>query len=220
LGTIEVLLLLVQWHPRSLHVPPAGDGWDSEILLTVKNDRDDRSIDVDGPSRSSWKEDVIKPAKRSDQMSWVVLGCASYLMMEVALPSGDNDGKNVHNSGGYAKILQARRLPILRLICLFQEQLASRLGNHTIKNRGLESHHDVDKPANPNTEKYAHNWERLMHALEDLTKLERSIAHTIFPSCVITRHLLQSERYLGMIDHFRPLLSDWQRRFLKTSSKA
>ncbi|KAF7533192.1 hypothetical protein G7054_g7296 [Neopestalotiopsis clavispora] len=96
LGTIEALLLLVEWPPRSLHVPPAGDGWDSHILLSVKNVCDEKSVGVDGPSRGRWKEDVIKPAKRSDQMSWMVLGCVSSLMMEVALPAGDEDN-NVHD---------------------------------------------------------------------------------------------------------------------------
>lgn len=128
LGTIEALLLLVEWHPRSLHVPPAGDGWDSHILLSVKNVCDEKSVGVDGPSRGRWKEDVIKPAKRLDQMSWMVLGCVSSLMMEVALPAGDEDN-NVHDCGEYGQRLQA--------------------WEPYHDSRKLKSHHDVDKTCQP-----------------------------------------------------------------------
>lgn len=218
LGSIEALLLLVEWHPRSLHVPPVGDGWDSDVLLTVRNDRDESSVNVDGPSRSRWKEDVIKPAKRSDQMSWMVLGCASSLMMEVALPSGDED-TTIPDAEGYGKRLQNRRLPLIRLVCLFQEQLSSRLGNRSMMPEGL-SHIISPMKSASRTGTHPHDdWEVLMSAWEELTKLERSISHTMFPSCVVTRHLLRSGRYLGMIDHFRPLLSAWEGRFLDPASK-
>lgn len=217
LGSIEALLLLVEWHPRSLHVPPVGDGWDSDVLLTVRNDRDESSVNVDGPSRSRWKEDVIKPAKRSDQMSWMVLGCASSLMMEVALP-GDDDTV-MPDSEGYGKRLRTRRLPIIRLVCLFQEQLSSRLGSRSMMPEGLSHIMSPMKSASRTGDHSDDDWEFLMNAWEELTKLERSISHTMFPSCVVTRHLLQSGRYLGMIDHFRPLLSAWEDRFLDPTSK-
>ncbi|KAK6193492.1 hypothetical protein LQW54_012408 [Pestalotiopsis sp. IQ-011] len=181
LGSIEALLLLVEWHPRSLHVPPVGDGWDSDVLLTVRNDRDESSVNVDGPSRSRWKEDVIKPAKRSDQMSWMVLGCASSLMMEVALPSGDEDTA-IPGAEGYGKRLQTRRLPIIRLVCLFQEQLSSRLGNRSMMPEGLSHIISPMKSASRTGDHSDDDWDVLMSAWEELTKLERSISHTMFPS--------------------------------------
>ena len=76
LGTIEALLPLTEWHPRALYAPPPSNGWDSDVLFTVRDIRDQGVDVVDSPSRTRWREDVIEPANRSDRMCWMVISCA------------------------------------------------------------------------------------------------------------------------------------------------
>ncbi|OAG24181.1 hypothetical protein CC77DRAFT_1028111 [Alternaria alternata] len=78
----------------ALYAPPPSDSWDSDILFTVKDRRDQDGSTVDSPSRTRWREDVIEPANRSDRMCWMVLSCV--------LPFGNElgifDEQDKHNS--------------------------------------------------------------------------------------------------------------------------
>ncbi|KAM0281957.1 hypothetical protein ACHAO9_010438 [Fusarium lateritium] len=87
-GSIEALLLVIEWHPQAIHLPPAADGWDSAVLLTESDPRDDQfgnQADVNEDNETQWLRDVIIPAKTSDRMSWMLLGCAQSLALELGL---------------------------------------------------------------------------------------------------------------------------------------
>lgn len=80
LGTCEALLLLSEWHPRSLHVP-AGDDGDS---IMVKDDvRRTRAstAGIGGRIRIDW----LEPVWRSDRMCWSMLGNALALAVELGI---------------------------------------------------------------------------------------------------------------------------------------
>lgn len=71
-GSIEALLLIIEWHPQAIHLPPASDGWDSSTLLTDIDPRDDQfdnQADTTNDNEAQWLRDVILPAKTSDRMS-------------------------------------------------------------------------------------------------------------------------------------------------------
>ncbi|KAF5650007.1 ARO80-positive transcription regulator of ARO9 and ARO10 [Fusarium sp. NRRL 52700] len=77
-GSIEALLLIIEWHPQAIHLPPASDGWDSPTLLTDFDPRDDQfdnQADANDDNEAQWLRDVILPAKTSDRMFWMLLGC-------------------------------------------------------------------------------------------------------------------------------------------------
>ncbi|KAJ6164980.1 hypothetical protein N7470_003652 [Penicillium chermesinum] len=49
----------------------------------------------------------------------------------------------------------------------------------------------------------------------ELTKLAQSVTDMFFPSAKFARQQLHSGRYVGLLDHFRPLLNQWKDRYLQ-----
>lgn len=74
-GSILALLLIVEWHPRAVRFPPESDGWDHDLAPCVD---DTFGNPQGGPDCNSirWREEVFEPAKRSDRMSWSLVGLA------------------------------------------------------------------------------------------------------------------------------------------------
>ncbi|WZH44190.1 uncharacterized protein QYS62_005208 [Fusarium acuminatum] len=129
-GSIEALLLIIEWHPQAIHLPPAADGWDSSLLLTDSDPRDDQfgnQADVTDDNEAQWLRDVIIPAKTSDRMSWMLLGCAQSLALELGLcDNGDrleSDTTSTQPAG-----LQAEQTRLRDLLYIFLDQQSSRLG--------------------------------------------------------------------------------------------
>lgn len=122
LGSIQALLLMTEWQPRSLHFPPDGDGWDASLAPSI----DDtfgiphRGEDV---NLARWREEVFEPAKRSDRMSWMMIGLAVSLAHELGVYVGDTEDVDPGSRDP-----PSVRLRIRRLLFLYVNQLASRLG--------------------------------------------------------------------------------------------
>ncbi|EAT91207.2 hypothetical protein SNOG_01558 [Parastagonospora nodorum SN15] len=57
-------------------------------------------------------------------------------------------------------------------------------------------------------------WQSFMSAWVELTKLARSVSDTIYPSAATTRSLLRTGRYIGLLEHFQPLLTSWRKKYL------
>lgn len=203
IGSIEALLLLSEWHPRSLHFPPEADGWDSDLIPSTVDDSDS----VDPVNR--WLEDVIEPAKRSDRMCWMLLGCATSLAQELDI-FGEGPDKPATTSSDESLIVRKHRAR--KLLYVFVNQLASRLG--TTSNLPQNVNHLVN---NPIQGKHGHNdhWDSFMAAWIELTRLLKSLSEMVFPSESFTQQLLQSGRYIGLLEHFKPLLEQWRAKYLE-----
>lgn len=82
LGTIEGLLLMIDWHGRSLHMPPDIEAWDSDDDNIQETELNKYSQSESFFSRAraklialvpnGWLEGVVEPMRRSDRMSWSV----------------------------------------------------------------------------------------------------------------------------------------------------
>ena len=219
IGTIEALLLISEWHPRSLHFPPDDDGWDSNLVETAGGEGDE---DTNGQPQSSslassrWLEDVIEPARRSDRMSWMLLGSAMTLAHELGIfdenmdagPGGQSIEKEHSNS--------SRRMRARKLLYVYINHLASRLGYVSLIPPGLSQivmRHTMADSAS------ASQWQSHMIAWIELTKLVKSVSDTFFPSPAHTRQLLHTGRYVSLLeDHFLPLLDHWKRTHLDSQS--
>ncbi|KAJ9319229.1 transcriptional regulator family: Fungal Specific TF [Paecilomyces variotii] len=215
-GTIEALLLMSEWHPRSLHFPPDSDGWDSDLVLTLEEPSYSMSRDQISSS-SRWIEDVIAPATRSDRMSWMLLGCALSLAYELGIFESDaeksasatnNDGMP-GSSGQYGY----RQKRVQRLLYIYINQHASRIGCRSLMpqslNRTVISRLWMRAP-----DESADDWSAFMVSWMDLTKLMGSINDMFFPSTSLATNQLQSGRYIGLLDHFRQLLQRWRETHL------
>jgi hypothetical protein len=216
IGSVEALLLLTEWQPRALHVPPAADGWDSDVMLTVKDQRDDGAPDVYNPSRGRWLEDVINPARRFDRLAWMAIGLAMALSHELGIFETDESSAAVdlNSLGAYDRRYHRRRRALASILCSYQEQLSARLGRKSMMPQSV-SHAVFFSSLDSSCmvwEKKGEDWNTVMTAWTELGKLSRSIADVLFPSATVTKHLLQSGRYITTIEHFCSQLAEWERR--------
>lgn len=216
LGSVEALILLTEWQPLGLHVPPAGDGWDSTALFTVKDARDKSDPDIDCPSRGRWLEDVINPARRFDRMAWMSIGAALSLSNELGV--FDNDDPShilLADLSVYERRKHCRRGELTNILYNYQEQLATRLGRKSMMPQGFVQGSVLDIGTTHNGD----SWAWFMSAWTELTKLGRCISDMLFPSTSITKHLLKTGRYSGMIEQFMNLIRAWKTKFLQEPGK-
>ncbi len=210
IGTVESLIIMTEWHPRSLHFPPEGEGWDSDLIHRPP----DRRPEMTSISPSErWLEEVIEPARRSDRMSWMLLGSALSLGHELGVfdpqpastsfeqaRSGDSPDTTVY--------LSRRKLRIQKLLHVFINQLASRLGYTSLMPHSLNLPGGNGYTAHLTEDE--RRWDDFMAAWIGLTKLSKSISDVFFPSRAETRQHLSGGRYVGLLDHFSPLLTQWR----------
>ncbi|DAA76019.1 TPA_exp: Uncharacterized protein A8136_1056 [Trichophyton benhamiae CBS 112371] len=218
-GTIEALLVMSEWHPRSLHFPPESDGWDSDLMMdNTPEHHDSTSPDSSVSASSRWLEDVIEPARRSDRMSWMLLGSGLTLAHELGIfDTDDSRAKSLISSPegelqGFPveETMNFPRHRIRQLLYVFINQLASRLGCMSLMPQSLN--HSIVAPSSLNTG--IDEWQTFMNSWIELTKLAKSVTDMFFPSATFTRQQLHSGRYIGLLDHFRPLLSQWRQKHL------
>ncbi|KZM24519.1 uncharacterized protein EKO05_0008595 [Ascochyta rabiei] len=216
IGSIEALLLLSEWHPRALHFPTAADGWDCELMIGANNTTAEGAKLLEGDTTSSrWLEDVIEPAKRSDRMSWMLMGSALSMAQELGLfednASIDKDQRSYPKSS--TEFLILRRIRARKLLYVLLEQLSWRLGCTSMIPQSL-NHALMEKIPVDSATGAVEQWQSFMSAWVELTKLARSVSDTIYPSAATTKSLLRTGRYIGLLEHFQPLLTSWRKKYL------
>ena len=217
LGSIEALLLLTEWQPRGLHVPPGSDGWDSDALFTLRTAKDEVEPEVDRSPRGRWLQDVLDPARRFDRMSWMALGAAVTLAHELSVFDIEEvsteqppalcvyEGRNKHRALALSSLLQAQH-----------EQLSARLGR---KSWMLQNSYSAKTFSRVPTHLQGPSCEAFLSAWIELTKLARSICDVLFSSALVTTQLLLTGRYVGLIEHFSEMLSAWEAKYLRNPGK-
>lgn len=220
IGTIEALLLMSEWHPRSLHFPPEVDGWDCDLMTGTTESR--ANIDEeDTLSANRWLEDMIEPARRSDQMSWMLLGSALSLAHELGIfEVGDKEPDPLSESEGLmpSDQMKFRRQRVQRLLYVYINQLAWRIGCISLMPQSL-NHAIIGGQATRELSRSGDGWFTFMDSWMDLTKLAKSVTDTFFPSVSFARQQLHSGRYIDLLDHFRPLLTQWKEKYLRPQCK-
>ncbi|KAK7215724.1 hypothetical protein V2G26_003727 [Clonostachys chloroleuca] len=202
-GALEALLLIHEWQPNAIHFPPGSDGWDSDLLLSVQDDRDDPyGNQADAPG-TRWMADIVEPARMSDKMSWMLLGCAQSLAHELGL----YDPNKTDIPGSHPLSQRSRGPRLAKLLYIFIEQLSTRLGctslaMHT-QGRALPDR----SPAAPDS--------AFLSAWIELTSLLRTISDVLFPSSLEARQILLGSRYINIIKHFKGQLLSWKAAHLK-----
>lgn len=206
IGSISALLLIIEWHPRLLHFPPEHDGWDSGLALTV----DDAFQPQDRSSEAArrWREDVFEPAKRSDRLSWSLVGLAITLAHELGVFDSPDD-----DIGGRVE----EKLRIKRLLYLYSQQLSLRLGCPNMFPLGDQSFLQFSIAASPERNQTMRDREILLSKWIEITKLLSTATHMFFSSKTAIRNILRTNQYVSLLEHFQPLLSRWHEDFLKHS---
>jgi hypothetical protein len=116
----------------------------------------------------------------------------------------------------YAEFLELRRSRPRRLLYVYINQLASRLGWSSMIPRIISD--SAGGSFGCNSEK---QWYSMMSRWISLTRLMKTANDMLFSS-VTTKQLLRSGNYVTSLEHFGQLLQDWHTDFLtvKGTSKA
>ncbi|KAH8703392.1 hypothetical protein BGW36DRAFT_369267 [Talaromyces proteolyticus] len=205
LGTIEGLLLLVDWHARSLHMPPDIEAWDSD-------DDEAQDNESDRPSKipSRWLEGVVEPMRRSGRMSWSLAQSAVSIGQELQVFDEDKDGSGSDSAGCPGTIEEftiQRRRRIRILLYMYTNQLAFRIGLAPLIPQSL-----LSIPTNSfkkSTTDYDREWFQLMSLSVDLSRLMRTSSDLLFSSQSATQKLVSNGRYQQILEHFKPMLDSW-----------
>ena len=216
-GSIESLLIMTEWHPRSIHFPPEGYGWDSDLVVSHSHDKSKTGEEEASPS-NQWLEEVVEPVRRSDQMSWMLLGSALSLAQKLGIFDSPEDGSKLppsDESPYTINLLLRRGLRLQKLLHVYMDQLASRLGCTSLIPQSL-TFTIAGKSVSLSTEA-EDQWDSFMSAWMGLTKLLKSISDVFFHSPGSTRRHLLTGRYIGLLEHFRPLLTQWQEKHLQAN---
>lgn len=212
LGTIEVLLLLTEWYPRALHIPPETDGWDSDLMYTTPNDRDPPTATEEMPIQERWEQDVIEPTRRSDRMSWMLVSSALALVHELGVLNSREqpsfpDGPDV---GTYMKHLELRHQCLPALLFIASSPLASRIGCPPIMS-------DKYEPGNlDNTLLVDPQWTNFMASWVYLTGFVRIIAEKFFLEATNNDHRGFD---FESLEYFKDQLAMWNANHRQTGSE-
>lgn len=205
LSSLHALLLIVEWHPRLLHFPPENDGWDASLAAII----DDSAQPQDAKSEAArrWREDVFEPAKRSDRLSWMLVGLAITLAHELGVfDAADHEAERSTPSS-----VNDTKGRIRRLLYLYSHQLSLRLGCPNMfpqaEHLGFQPHPTANLP---HIDQSTKDRELLLSKWIDITKLLATATHMFFSNKSATKALLHSYRYVSLVEHFRPLLARWQ----------
>ena len=199
IGSIEALLLISEWHPRSLHFASDLDAWDTTLIAGDSTDHESRNQQT---PTDRWLADVVDPARRSDRMSWMLLGCALSLAHELTI------FRDQQQPGTRLDFTTSRNNRASTLLYVFTNQLASRTG--------ISSTLPQNVTRGPRRDGFdMGHWNTHMRAWTELTKLFKSLTDMAFASKDITEQLLRSGRYIGLLQHFQPLLEQWRTHYLE-----
>ncbi|KPI45661.1 Transcriptional activator ARO80 [Cyphellophora attinorum] len=203
IGSIKALLLLTEWFPRALHFPPENEGWDASLAIDATTDVD-QSPAHGSSDKIKWREEVFEPAKRSDKMSWTLLGLATTLAHELCVfeECPDEDAYEISPEA---------RVQMRRLLFLYVSQLSLRLGCSSPLPREITS--TLSYPAATWQDPISQDWHRLIDLWIEITKLRKATTDMCFPSKSSTKNLIGVGRYSTILEHFRPLLAQWHNHY-------
>ncbi|KAL5356829.1 hypothetical protein BJX96DRAFT_162703 [Aspergillus floccosus] len=225
IGSIEALMLLAEWYPRALHFPPENDGWDSDLILAVPDERDPPlPMEERVTLRERWREDVIEPARRADRMAWMVLSSALALSYELgifrSIPESGIPTKNTALGTGksapqtasgpdaelYLEHLERRKKRLPPLLFVFVNQLSSRIGctSPMAVDLGVESWERLIN-SDENRE-----WVTFMASWVELTRLTMGVINQYFPMASSAGD--QLKRDTVSLDQWTDGLARWQDR--------
>jgi hypothetical protein len=208
IGTIETFLLMTEWHPRHLHFPPDVHGWDIDLINLTSEEQSQMGTDHQRPS-NRWLDEITDPARRSDRMSWMLIGSALSLAHEL----GIFDHAEPEETGPHTGLLRQRQRRVRKLLYVFVNQLASRLGCSSMMPRTISHSILTAAPAQYANDKDS-QWHVIMSCWIELTRLMKSASELLFPSRQLTRDLLRSGKYISSLEHFQPLLEQWKTSYL------
>lgn len=193
IGTIEALLLLTEWYPQAMQFVDSYDAWDGEHSVA------DDLLHTQSPN---WLEGFIEPCRQFDRMSWMILGSAHMLAHELGVfKSRQEERAGVETDA----VGEARRTKVCDLLFIYITLLAARLGFHSILPLAF-SQSVLSRATGPSTQ--------TIGAWIELLRVTKTIHASMMSSASNMRELLLAGNHIELIEHFKPILSQWRHKYL------
>ncbi|SPO03053.1 related to ARO80 - positive transcription regulator of ARO9 and ARO10 [Cephalotrichum gorgonifer] len=243
LGTIESLMILTEWHPRALHfpAPEAIDelmlpSYDEGIMAEEEHNQHlgnvGSGVGVGGRRIDSW----LEPAWRSDRMCWMLLSTATGLAYELGV---FDDIDELLRDGAITRpeyeeeAYRQRAYRIKRLMLIYVTQLAGRLGWTNMvseslrrsdpavsRRRPASSVEGTTPGTNPSSFSNSFNYipdleldDQVIHCWAGISNAMHISNEKLFRSRHHTTKIIQSGKYLDLLNEFRPILDEWHNEF-------
>ncbi|ODH14675.1 hypothetical protein ACO22_06533 [Paracoccidioides brasiliensis] len=200
LGTCEALLLLSEWHPRSLNVPAGDDGDSIVVKDDVRRTRANRA-GIGARIRIDW----LDPVWRSDRMCWSMLGNALALAVELGIfDEYDNttigareSRRDIWNNPSSSQ----RAYRVQHLLWVYLTQTSGRLGWKNLTSVSVTPHEASRKHGDT------------IRCWIGVASLMKRGNELLFTSREKTKEIVRSGEYLGILRVLNPLLREWQIEF-------
>ncbi|KAL9581467.1 MAG: hypothetical protein Q9212_003888, partial [Teloschistes hypoglaucus] len=221
LGTIESLLLLSEFHPRSMHFPPGDDGDD---ILTTADDETATPAHTqtlretpafDEATVASWSE----PALRSDRMCWSLIGMAYTLAYELGVFGNFQNGTRVLQSterlSGESSSSpgEQRADRIERLLYVYVNSACGRFGfpsMYAARDDDLDLHNiQARMTSRPHAQSLVDN---IQECWIGITLIMKACNASIFPSRDYAQALIQSGEYMALLEQIQPTTNAFEQR--------
>ncbi|KAL8907941.1 MAG: hypothetical protein Q9207_001087 [Kuettlingeria erythrocarpa] len=225
LGTIESLLLLSDFHPRSMHFPPGDDG--DDILTTAD---EDQMLPLRGSGTQeppSFGETTVagwsEPALRSDRMCWSLIGMSYTLAFELGVFGNFQNGLRLPRgadgrSDGFVSPspYEQRSDRIERLLYVYINSAAGRFGIPTMYIRRDEDPDPQRLQARILTRPEAPDpVDRIQECWMDMTTIMKACNASLFPSREYTQAMIESGGYVARLQQLQPLMDAYGQKLEK-----
>ncbi|KAL9089979.1 MAG: hypothetical protein Q9165_005508 [Trypethelium subeluteriae] len=233
LGTVESLLLLTEWHPRTLHFPP---GIDNETLLEPEGT--ESAFERKNRTSPSHKESWLEPCWRSDRMCWMLLGNAMALAIELGV--FDEDKKNgVVTASSATRFVEtptdlARKATVKKLLLVYVTQIAGRLSyismlprkcskpkylkeqakimGERLENLRRQGALPAAAPSQPSKQTTDIIHETVLYLWLELAVTFQLGNEDLFPNLQHTRDIINSGKYFELMEFYNDLLDQWRHK--------
>ncbi|KAI5300041.1 hypothetical protein KEM56_002792 [Ascosphaera pollenicola] len=218
LGTVEALLLLTDWHPRSLYFPPGDDenallDADLELFCEQNDDEADtgsKAFKASSENRFAFHE-WLEPVWRSDRMSWMLLSTAQALAFELGVFDKIDGVTKTEDSASE----QRRKRRVRRLILVYVSQSSGRLG---IPSMLPLPEWEIDSDISPVDDETAENpdyelaIDQMQECWLDISRINYSSNVELFSSKEYTTNFIRTGRYRDKIDEYMPQLRKFKKK--------
>ncbi|KAL8952781.1 MAG: hypothetical protein Q9222_001328 [Ikaeria aurantiellina] len=220
LGTIESLLLLSEFHPRSMHFPPGDDG--DDILTTAEEDYGLSSLDENTKDMPSFGEATVmgwsEPALRSDRMCWSLIGMSQTLAYELGVFGNFQNGIRIprpreRQSGRDLSSFEKRVDRIERLLYVYINSACGRFGfppmyagqDEDLDLRNVEARMLAGLSAKDPVDVIQECW-------TDITWIMKACNAILFPSRDHTQALIKTGNYMALLEQLQPITISFAQR--------
>ena len=212
MGTVESLMLLTEWHPRSLHFPPDDD--DTELMLNdmaPKTDVEDVNADaakgIGGQRIDTW----LRPAWKSDRICWMQLSMANALAFEIGVFDENTTRHLQYMTPEKRHAYETRRLHTKSLLLAYTTQTSGRLGIASMMPQ-MHSEPSLSEYFE-NRLQYPTTKDLVIHLFLRIAAIIKAGNRDLFPNRQRTREIIHNGQYRDLLQSIHPGLAAWKTDF-------